>query len=74
MGGGVALGGELRMGAEALEVIIDRDAAPALLPVIAAIGASCALGAAPAQASSHREAPAITTILGRSGRARIAAT
>ena len=32
-----------------------------LLPVVAAVAALCSLGATPAQASSHREAPAITT-------------
>src|SRR3982751_5614323 len=33
-----------------------------LLPVLAAVGTLCALIGAPAQASSHREAPAITTM------------
>ena len=33
-----------------------------LLPVLAAIGTLCALSGAPAYASSHREAPAITTM------------
>ncbi|MEP7056849.1 MAG: DUF4331 domain-containing protein [Caldimonas sp.] len=33
-----------------------------LLPVLAAIGALCTLSSLPAQASSHREAPAITTM------------
>jgi len=33
-----------------------------LLPVFAAVGTLCALIGAPAQASSHREAPAITTM------------
>ena len=32
-----------------------------LLPIVAAVGALCALTTLPAQASSHREAPAITT-------------
>ena len=31
-----------------------------LLPILAAIGTLCAVGSAPVQASSHREAPAIT--------------
>ncbi len=33
-----------------------------LLPVLAAVGVLCALSTTPAQASSHREAPAITTM------------
>jgi len=36
-------------------------ARPALLPVVAAVAALAGLAAPPAQASSHREAPAITT-------------
>ncbi|MEO5880856.1 MAG: DUF4331 family protein, partial [Caldimonas sp.] len=33
-----------------------------LLPIVAAIGALCGLSSLPAQASSHREAPAITAM------------
>ncbi|HWH84145.1 MAG TPA: DUF4331 domain-containing protein [Burkholderiaceae bacterium] len=38
-----------------------RPRSPRLIPLLAAIGAIYGFGAAPAQASSHREAPSITT-------------